>query len=30
MSEHKFDRLLSEIRNERVDNQVVFQAGNRV
>src|SRR5580658_6020107 len=30
MSDHKFDRLLSEIRNERVDNQVVSQAGNRV
>src|ERR1700678_105387 len=30
MSDHKFDRLLSEIRNERVDDQVVSQAGNRV
>ena len=30
MSDHKFDRLLSEIRNERVDDQVVSQAGDRV
>ena len=30
MSDHKFDRLLSEIRNERVDDQVVSQAGERV
>src|SRR5271163_4862203 len=30
MSDHKFDRLLSEIRNERVDEQVVSQAGDRV
>ncbi len=30
MSDHKFDRLLSEIRNERVDESVVAQAGERV
>ena len=30
MSDHKFDRLLSEIRNEKVDDQVVSQAGERV
>ena len=30
MSDHKFDRLLSEIRNEKVDDQVVSQAGDRV
>ena len=30
MSDHKFDRLLSEIRNERVDDQMVSQAANRV
>ena len=30
MSDHKFDRLLSEIRNEHVDDQVVSQAGERV
>src|ERR1700723_1452205 len=30
MSDHKFDRLLSEIRNQRVDDQVVSQAANRV
>jgi len=30
MSDHKFDRLLSDIRNEQVDEQVVSQAGKRV
>ncbi|MFZ0772584.1 MAG: FecR domain-containing protein [Candidatus Sulfotelmatobacter sp.] len=30
MSDHKFDRLLSEIRNEHVEGQVVSQAGERV
>jgi hypothetical protein len=30
MSDHKFDRLLSEIRNEQVDDQMVSQAGERV
>jgi len=30
MSDKKFDRLLSEIRNERVDDQVVSKAGERV
>src|SRR6266851_5880795 len=30
MSDHKFDRLLSEIRNEHVDDQLVSQAGERV
>jgi hypothetical protein len=30
MSDQKFDRLLSEIRNEQVDDQVVSQAGERV
>src|SRR5258708_23978309 len=30
MSDHKFDRLLSEIRNEPVDEQVVSQAAKRV
>ncbi len=30
MSNHKFDRLLSEIRNEKVDDQAVTQAGDRV
>ncbi|HLW84564.1 MAG TPA: FecR domain-containing protein [Candidatus Sulfotelmatobacter sp.] len=30
MSDHKFDRLLSEIRSEHVDDQVVSQAGERV
>jgi len=30
MSDHKFDRLVSEIRNEHVDDQVVSQAGERV
>jgi hypothetical protein len=30
MSDHKFDRLLSEIRNEKLDDQVVSQAGDRV
>ncbi len=30
MSDHKFDRLISEIRNERVDDQVVSRAGERV
>ena len=30
MSNHKFDQLLSEIRNERVDDQVVARAGERV
>jgi len=30
MKNQKFDRLLSEIRNEQVDNQVVAQAGERV
>src|SRR5258708_38901993 len=30
MSDHKFDRLLSEIRNEPVDQQVVSQAAKRV
>lgn len=30
MSDHKFDRLLSEIRNERIDDQLVSQAGERV
>jgi FecR protein/Putative zinc-finger len=30
MSDHKFDRLLSEIRNEHVEDQVVSQAGERV
>jgi hypothetical protein len=30
MSDHKFDRLLSDIRNEKVDDRVVAQAGERV
>jgi len=30
MSDHKLDRLLSDIRNEHVDDQVVSQAGERV
>jgi hypothetical protein len=30
MSDQKFDRLLSDIRNEQVDEQVVSQAGKRV
>jgi hypothetical protein len=30
MSDHKFDRLLSDIRNEHVDDQVVSRAGERV
>ena len=30
MKNEKFDRLLSEIRNEQVDEQVVAQAGERV
>jgi hypothetical protein len=30
MSDHKFDRLLSDIRNEQVDDQLVSQAGERV
>src|ERR1700733_11168827 len=30
MSNHKFDQLLSEIRNERVDDKVVARAGKRV
>jgi hypothetical protein len=30
MSDHKFDRLLSEIRNEHVDNRIVAEAGERV
>jgi FecR-like protein/putative zinc finger protein/uncharacterized protein DUF3352 len=30
MSNHKFDQLLSEIRNQRVDDQLVSQAGDRV
>jgi FecR protein/Protein of unknown function (DUF3352)/Putative zinc-finger len=30
MSDHKFDRLLSEIRNEAIDNRVVAEAGDRV
>jgi FecR protein/Putative zinc-finger/Protein of unknown function (DUF3352) len=30
MSNHKFDRLLSDIRTERVDDQVVAQASDRV
>src|SRR5580658_9428274 len=30
MSDHKFDRLLSEIRNEKLDDRVVSQAGDRV
>src|SRR3984885_9754510 len=30
VSDHKFDRLLSEIRNEHVDDQVVSQAAERV
>src|ERR1700719_1148018 len=30
MSDQKFDRLLSDIRNEQVDEQVVTQAGKRV
>src|SRR5260370_17147692 len=30
MSDPKFDRLLSEIRNEHVDDQLVSQAGERV
>ena len=30
MSDHKFDRLLSDIRNEKVDDRVVSQAGDRV
>ena len=30
MSDHKFDRLISEIRNEHVDDQVVSQAGEHV
>ena len=30
MSDHKFERLLSEIRNEHVDDRVVGQAGERV
>ena len=30
MSDHKFDRLLSEIRNEAIDDRVVAQASDRV
>jgi len=30
MSDHKFDRLLSEIRNEAIDNRVVAEASDRV
>ena len=30
MKDQKFDRLLSEIRNEPIDGQVVSQAGDRV
>jgi hypothetical protein len=30
MSDHKFDQLLSEIRNEHVDDRLVAQAGERV
>ena len=30
MKNEKFERLLSEIRNERVDDKVVAQAGERV
>jgi hypothetical protein len=30
MSNHKFDRLISDIRNERVDDQIVSQAADRV
>jgi hypothetical protein len=30
MSDHKFERLLSDIRNEHVDDQVVSRAGERV
>jgi hypothetical protein len=30
MSDHKFDRLISDIRNEHVDDQVVARAGDRV
>jgi hypothetical protein len=30
MNDHKFDQLLSEIRNEQVDDQVVSRAGERV
>ena len=30
MSDHKFDRLLSDIRNEKVDDRVVAQASERV
>ena len=30
MSDHKFDRLLSEIRNEQIDDSIVAQAGERV
>jgi len=30
MSDQKFERLLSEIRNERVDDTIVSQAGERV
>ena len=30
MSDHKFDRLLSEIHNEPIDDRVVSQAGDRV
>jgi hypothetical protein len=30
MSDHKFERLVSEIRNEHIDDQVVAQAGERV
>jgi len=30
MSNHKFDQLISEIRNERVDDQIVSDAGQRV
>ena len=30
MSDHKFDRLLSEIRNEQVNDRVVREASDRV
>src|ERR1700691_4997955 len=30
MSDHKFDRLLSEIRNEAIDDRVVAEASDRV
>ena len=30
MSDHKFERLLSEIRSEKVDDRVVGEASDRV